>query len=481
MNTRGGLFRVEEIVRVTGGRLLRGEPGGLVSGVSVDSRQVLPGDLFVALRGRRVDAHDFVPAALEAGAAAALVERDVPGTDGVLIAVEDAVAALGRLAAFHRDRFAVRVVGVTGSVGKTTTKDLIAAVLSTRFRVLASAANLNTEIGLPLTLFRLRPEHQVAVLEMAMRGPGQIRYLCGLARPDVGVLTVIGESHIELLGSVENIARAKGELLEELPADGFAVLNAADPWQRRLAAATPAGVVWYGLAGAAAVRASDVRVLGAGRTAFRLVLPDGEADVELPLAGRHHVLDALAAAAVGHVFGLDAAAVAAGLAGARPTGGRAEIVGADGLTIIDDTYNASPTSMRAALAMLAETAPGRKVAVLGDMGELGNHAEEGHRAVGREAAAQGVDLLVTVGEKSRWIAAAAVEAGLPTDRTVHFPDVTAAAAALRGLLTRGDTVLVKASRSMRMEEITAVLRRGFPAGESGRGDAVAEAGKEAPV
>lgn len=478
------LFTAAEAAGAVGGRLLGGSGGEGIRRVVVDSRAAGPGDLFVAVPGRRVDGHAFVGEALARGAVAALVSR-VPSGEApagpdpppaALILVDDTVAALGRLAAWHRARFAVDVVGVTGSVGKTTTKEMTAAALATRLRVLRSPGNLNTEIGLPLALLELRPEHQAAVLEMAMRGPGQIRYLARLARPRVGVLTVIGETHAELLGSVEAVALAKRELIEELPPEGWAVLNADDPRQRPMAAATRARVVWYGLGSEAQVRAEDPVPCGTG-VRFRLRAPElaeGEAVVTLPMPGRHHVSDALAAAATGLVLGLDLGEIARGLARVTLPEMRSRILALGGLTVIDDTYNASPASVKAALETLDQVASGRRVAVLGDMLELGTYALAGHREVGQAAAR--VDLLLTVGTHARHIREAAVAAGLAPERALHCADRAEALAILQRLLRPGDTVLVKGSRALRLEAVVSGLaawaagaRSGVEAGAAGAG------------
>lgn len=446
-----------------------------------DSRAVRPGDLFVAIPGARVDGHRFVVEAFRRGAVAALVSRPVE-TDagagaaeaGAVILADDTVLALGRLGAWRRDRFAGTVVAVTGSVGKTTTKEMVAAVLGTRLKALKSPGNYNTDVGLPLTLLDLSPAHQAVALEMGMRGPGEIRYLARLARPQVGVVTLIGETHVELLGSVENIARAKGELVEELPPDGVAILNADDPWQRGMAADTRARVVWYGLGEGAQVTAADIEPRGAAGVSFTLRAPglaEGEAAVRLPLPGRHHVADALAAAAVGLVLGLTLEEVRRGLERVEPAAMRSLILPLGGFTVIDDTYNASPASMKAALASLREVATGRRVAVLGDMLELGGHAGAGHREVGRAVAAAEVDVLVTVGERAREIGAGATEAGLPGGHAHHCDGTGEAVERLRGLLHPGDTVLVKGSRGMRMEEVVQALRRWIDtAGPGAAGD-----------
>lgn len=449
-----------EAAELADGQLLcpAGEGGRLLAGVGCDSRAVQPGDLFVAIPGRRVDGHDFVGQAVARGAAAAMVSRLPVGLAPALILVEDTVAALGRLAAGWRRRLDPTVVAVTGSVGKTTTKDLTAAVLGRRFPVLRSEGNLNTEVGVPLTLLRLEERHRVAVLEMAMRGEGQIAYLAALARPRVGVLTVVGEAHIELLGSREAIARAKGELLEALPPGGLAVLNADDPWQRRLAARTRARVVWYGLGPGAGVRAADLEERGVAGVSFTLLAGDEPpVRVRLPWPGRHHVADALAAAAVGVSLGVPAAEAAAALEGARLSGMRWEVTRAGGITVVDDSYNASPASMLAALEALSR-AGGRRVAVLGDMLELGSSAEEGHRRVGRAAAAA-CDLLVAVGDLAAVLAEEAVAAGLPRDRVHRCPTAAEAAELVQTLVEPGDVVLCKGSRAMELDRVAAALRR----------------------
>lgn len=471
------LCTAAEAARVAGGRLVRGTGREEIMRVVTDSRAVRSGDLFVAIPGVRVDGHRFVAEAFHRGAVAALASQRVEagaGEAGAVILADDTVLALGRLGAWRRERFEGTVVAVTGSVGKTTTKEMVAAVLSTRFNVLKSPGNYNTEIGLPLALLDLSPAHQAAVLEMAMRGPGQIRYLARLSRPQVGVVTVIGETHVELLGSVENIARAKAELVEELPPDGLAVLNADDPWQRGMAESTRARVVWYGLGPGAQVTAEGIEPRGAAGVSFVLRAPAlaaGEAVIRLPLPGRHHVTDALAAAAVGLALGLTVDEVRQGLEGVEPAAMRSRILSLGGLTVIDDTYNASPTSVKAALSSLREVAATRRVAVLGDMLELGDHAGAGHRDVGRVAAAARVDILVTVGDLAREIGAGAADGGLAAGRVHHCASTGEAVEWLRRVLRPGDTVLVKGSRGMRMEEVVRGLYRWIdPADPGAAGD-----------
>ncbi len=481
------LFTVAEARRWTGGRLETpgpvsatapgGSPAGatVITGVETDSRYIRPGDLFCALPGERVDGHEFVEAAFRAGAVAALVSR--PGTDPppagrARLVVPDVLEALGRLARRYRDRFEVPVIGVTGSVGKTTTKDLIAAALGRAFRVLANPGNLNTDVGLPLTVFRLGPEHELVCLEMAMRGPGEIARLASIARPRTGVLTNIGPVHLETLGSLEAITRAKEELLWALPPDGSAVLNADDPIVAGLAATHRprlARVLTYGLDRPADVSGTVAGPAAAGGVRFRVALsgPARESagltdlgEFRIPLLGRHSVLNALAAVAVGLLYGAGPEAMRSGLDRAGLSAMRQEIIEVGGVRVVNDAYNAGPASMAAALDLLAEMRSaegGRAVAVLGDMLELGGLSDEAHREVGRQAARLGLDHLVAVGPKAALLAEAAVEEGLDPGKVEHLADRRAAAAAALRALVPGDVVLVKGSRGMRLEEVVAGL------------------------
>jgi UDP-N-acetylmuramoyl-tripeptide--D-alanyl-D-alanine ligase len=455
-----------------------------ISGVATDSRQVRPGDLFVAIVGRQHDGHAFLSAARQAGATVALVGRAAPECPPglALIQVADPVAAMGMLAAHHRRRFDLPVVGITGSVGKTAVKDLTGGVLGQDYRVLLTEGNLNTEIGVPLTLFRLTERHQLAVLEMGMRGPGQIAALADMALPRVGVVTNVGEAHIEVLGSIERIANAKAELLAALPADGVAVVNADNPWTRKMADAHPGPILRFGYAPDAAVTARDLENRGEEGTRWRLVVrergwprrglgrqgrdwPPGpaEQEINLPLPGRHQVENALAAAAVGLLFGMAPATIARGLETAPRTGMRLAIRRVAGITVIDDTYNASPASVLAALRTLREVAgSGRAIAVLGDMLELGSESEEAHRQVG--TAGGGLQGLIALGDRAPDVAMAARAAGLLTATACRSPE--AALAELATMVREGDTVLFKGSRAMRMERLLAAFLAGREGGSA---------------
>ncbi|MBI1885081.1 MAG: UDP-N-acetylmuramoyl-tripeptide--D-alanyl-D-alanine ligase [Chloroflexi bacterium] len=425
--------------------------------VIIDSRQAGPGDLFVALRGEREDGHAFVADAVNRGAAGAIVARplnDLP-EHVASFHVSDPLSALQRLAAYWRARHQVRVVGVTGSVGKTTCKEVIAAVLGKRFAVLKSEANLNTEIGLPLTLLGLRPDHQAAVLEMAMFGPGEIALLCRIARPDVGVVTNIAPVHMERLGSPAAIVSAKAELVEALPSDGVAVLNGDDREAARLAERAKGWVLLFGASEQCRVRGSEVTGRGLEGISFRLTYGEASVPVSTPLPGRHNLYSALAAAAVALSEGMTLPEIAEALAEARCELRLRTLPGPNGSTIIDDTYNASPPSMKAALDLLSEM-PGRRLALLGDMRELGAADEEGHRQVGRLAAAT-ADGLVLIGEGAALMAEEAKAAGLRDVRLLF--DKEEAADVLRTELKRGDYLLVKASRALALETVVEALNR----------------------
>lgn len=475
-------YRIEEVARAVGGRLFLGGPSTIIRGVCTDTRQLQPGDLFFALPGERNDGHLFLGQAIEKGAAAAVVnQRRLSGLQVFpagpvpvppLVDVSDPLRALGEFAAHHRARCHARIVAITGSVGKTSTKDLVAAVLAQKYRVLRSPGNWNNEIGVPLTLFRLGPETEIAVLELAMRGPGQIRHLAQIARPETGVITNIGVAHMELLGSREAIAAAKAELLELLPEDGVGVLNADDAFFCTLAQKAPR-TFSYGITPEADVTGrlvDESGTAGAARQSTIVDQPSTELELwsrqfEVPpfrarvlAPGAHHLSNALAATTVGLLYGLTPDLIARGLETAERSGMRMErVVTPGGVVILNDAYNASPDSMIAALAVL-EQCPGRRVAALGDMFELGPISEEAHRQVGERAARSRLDLLVTVGDRAVAIAEAAVEAGMPAPRVIRCADAPEAVETLRETLRAGDTLLVKASRGMRLEEIVRELQ-----------------------
>jgi UDP-N-acetylmuramoyl-tripeptide--D-alanyl-D-alanine ligase len=420
----------------------------------IDSRQAQPGDLFFALLGEHRNGHDFVQDALARGAAGLVVERPLEAPPEVAVfQVSDSLSALQRLAAHWRARHDVRVVGVTGSVGKTTCKELIAAVLGTRWRVLKSPANLNTEIGLPLTLLELTPQHQRAVLEMAMYGPGEIDLLCHIAQPQIGVVTNVGPVHLERLGSIAAVAAAKAELVAALPPDGVAVLNGDDPSVATMASRTKARVLLYGQSQQCHIRGDDLASRGLEGISFRLTYEGDNRRVEARLPGRHHLYPALAAAAVGLAEGMTLAEVATALREARPELRLRILAASNGATILDDSYNASPQSMLAALDLLAEL-PGRRIALLGEMRELGTAEEEGHRQVGQRAATC-ADLVMVVGERARPLYEAARAEGPAEVR--FLASTQEAAPILRDELQPGDYLLVKASRAVALESVVDAL------------------------
>jgi UDP-N-acetylmuramoyl-tripeptide--D-alanyl-D-alanine ligase len=449
----------DELARLTGGRLVA-RSDRPVRGAAVDSRIVTSGQLFVALPGERTDGHLHLAEAVERGAAALLVTRQLADPtafgDITIIRVADALAALGAVAAGWRRRFDPLVVGVTGSIAKTSTKEAIAAVLGATRRTLKTEGNQNNEIGLPLTLLRLGPEHRAAVLEMGMYVSGEIADLAAMARPSVGVVTAVQPVHLSRIGTIEAVERAKGELLEALPADGTAVLNADDPIVTRMDNRTIARSMRYGFGESADVRATDVISAGAAGMRFRLRTADGSREVAIPTLGRLSVHNATAGAAVGLAAGVDLDAIAGALAAGWAAPHRVELVRLRGLTVIDDSYNASPGSMTAAIDLL-EGLPGRHVAVLGEMLELGDAHVPGHRAVGEVAGAT-VDLLIVVGDGATEMVAGALDAGMDPTRVHAVPDAETALDALRPRIRDGDVVLVKASRGIGLDRLVDGLR-----------------------
>lgn len=450
-------FDVRTIAAITGGQILHNGADVGIHGVSTDSRTLQAGDLFVPLRGERFDGHDYLAQAVRHGAAASLSEEVVAGLNIPVIQVRDTLQALGDLAQAVRRQFSGPVVGVTGTSGKTTTKEMLAAILARTGPGLKSAGNFNNLIGVPLTLFGFRPEHRWAVIEMGMSARGEIARLAEIAAPRVGIITNVGAGHLQQLGGISEVARAKGELFIHLPAGGTAIVNADDPQIGRLPLANGVRRVLFGLSSEAQVRAGEI-VVADGMVGFTLYLPDAECPVRLPVPGRHNVQNALAAAAAAWVLDVPLAEIAAGLAEFKPCPGRMELIELpNDLLLLEDSYNANPLSMRAALDALHDLGrPGRRIAVLGDMLELGPTARDLHFEVGM-LVAERADWLFTLGELAREIAAGAADHGLPAERIVTAETVEQLLARLRPLLQPGDRLLIKGSRGMRMERISAQL------------------------
>jgi UDP-N-acetylmuramoyl-tripeptide--D-alanyl-D-alanine ligase len=450
-----------EVAALTGGALTGAADAAVTGAVTLDSRIVVAGDLFVAVAGERVDGHHFLPAAAAAGAVAAITTRP----DGALpcVVVDDPVAALGRLAAGVHSRLVaggLQTLGITGSSGKTSTKDLLGQVLAAAGPTVSPPGSYNNDIGLPLTVLSADEQTRFLVLEMGSRGPGHIARLCRVARPRVGVVLNVGSAHLGEFGSPEGIAAAKGELIEALPEDGTAVLNADDPRVLAMAARTRAHVLTTGRGEGAAVRAEDVSLDDAARARFTLVAATEEHRVALQVVGEHQVANALSAAGAALAAGMAPAEVADALSAAGPRSRwRMEVSRRDdGVTVVNDAYNANPESMRAALAALAGLSGTRRIAVLGAMGELGPDGPAEHERLGRDAAAAGVDLIVAVGPDAVGIADGAAAAGHRAgEESVHVPDRAAARELLSEVLRPGDVVLVKASRSYGLELLAADL------------------------
>jgi UDP-N-acetylmuramoyl-tripeptide--D-alanyl-D-alanine ligase len=449
------------ITSACGGELLKGSSQTRIDRVCTDSRHIQPGDLFVAIAGEKFNGHDFLAAA-EGTAAAVMVERSrakLALRKCAVVAVEDTRKALGRLAGEYRSGFAPRMVTVAGSNGKTTTKELVASVLRQKLPTLWSEASFNNDIGVPLTLLRLEPQHRVAVLEAGTSHPGELEPLVRMIQPHYGVITCIGREHLEFFDDLEGVAREEGWVAELLPMQGKLFINGDDPWSRHAAERCRAPVVRVGLQAGNDWHARNLRLDKQGVT-FRLEGPEhflGE--YRINLLGRHQVVNALFAIALGVEFGLSHSQIERGLAECQPARMRLQLCELNGVRVLDDAYNANADSMVAALQTLQELpCKGRKLAVLGDMAELGAHSAAAHEEVGRRAAELGIGQLFAVGKMAPEMARGARNAGLT--RVLEFADVEAAAVAVKQFVRQGDVLLLKASRTTRLERIMDVMRAG---------------------
>ena len=483
-----GMFTIPEVLEATQGRLIQGHLHQVIGGISTDSRTLKPGEMFVALKGERFDGHVFLLQALKREASGAVIEilkHRIPESSEeellrrgrAIIGVKDTRSALQGLARFHRRRFSIPVVAVTGSNGKTTTKEMIAAILAQEHEVLSSEGNQNNQIGVPLTLLRLASRHRAAVIEMGISQIGEMRTLAQIAQPQVGVITNIGPTHLETLGSIEGVAQAKGELLEALPPEkGVAILNRDDPFCESLGRkAHLLKRVTFGLSPGAPVRGMDLAVTEGSATAFRLVVqsevmglvpglrhrpsdPITDIKIRLPMLGTHNVANAVAASAAAVVLGCGLDQIKQALEAFRPVAMRSQLLHGQGAAILNDAYNANPASMQAALSVLDQfETDGERIAVLGDMLELGAAEHQAHRELGERMAQIPAGRLIAVGPRARLIAEGALSAGMSRERVSICQTTGEAAEVLRGLVKRGDVVLVKGSRGMRLEEILVSL------------------------
>ena len=450
----------ETIAGACGGTALRTESvaGREITQVTCDSRTVKEGALYVPMKGERADGHSFIPAAFENGAMLVLTEREEAAAGYPCILVGSTAEAIQRLAEYYLKVLGTPVVGVTGSVGKTSTKEMIASVLSRRFRTLWTEGNFNNNLGLPLTVFRLTGEEEIAVLEMGISHFGEMTDLARTARPDVMVITNIGECHLEFLGDRDGVFRAKTECFPYLKERAVVILNGEDDKLAEVESVNGMAPVFYGRDPSFRVYADDIRPLGLEGTVCTLNIDDRSFEVRIPIPGGHMVMNALAAAAVGAVMGLDDGEIREGIEAVTALSGRLRIEKEEGLTVINDCYNANPVSMKASLSVLAD-AEGRRAAVLGDMGELGEAEADLHREVGRYAASLPIDLYLLAGGKAGWICEGIKEED-PGAEVFLYDTADLLIADLSSHIRRGDTVLVKASHSMHFEKIVDALRQG---------------------
>lgn len=440
---------INEIVLATGGELICEDKNVLIKSVSIDSRKISEDTLFVALKGENSDGHDYVIKAFENGAVAALCEKRID-CDKPIIIVEDTSLALGKLAKYYKKKLNIKTVAVTGSVGKTTTKDMLYAVMNMQYNTLKTEGNFNNELGLPLTVFRLNSSHEAAVLEMGMSAFGEIRYLSNIARPDVAIITNIGMSHIENLGSQEGIFKAKTEICEKFNKDNLLVVNADDKYLKKALEFKGFNVWGYGIDTECEYQARDIENLGLEGTKFTTSIYNRDYRIHIKVPGVHNVYNALAAIACGVWYNIGPNQIISGIENFSLTAMRMSIEKAGSLTLINDCYNSSPDSVKAALKVL-KTQATRKVAILGDILEMGNYARDAHYELGTEVVNNGIDLLITAGDNAKYIADGAKDAGLLD--VVSFGKTDELVKEVKNFIKENDSILIKASRGMHFEDV----------------------------
>jgi len=456
-------MRLEQLAHLCEAKLLRGNPDGTIARISTDTRTLTRGDCFIALRGPHFDGHQFLGDAAQRGASAAVVSNPTSAINSpgalALLEVPDTLTALHKLATNYRRLMppATRVIAISGASGKTTTKEMLAAVLGQRFHVVKTPANNNNHIGAPLTVLALDRFTDFGVIELGSNHPGEMRLLTEVVQPDVCVVTNIGLAHVEFLGDEAGVAREEGTPLEYLPRDGdsYAVLNADDRWFNELRARTRATIVSVGIHNFADIRASDIQINGDVKFRLNIARKREDVIIRLKTLGRHQIYNALQAAAVGYMQGMELDEIREGLENVEYPRMRMELKLVGGIRFVNDCYNANPPSMKAALEMMRDTpCAGRKIAVLGDMLELGAHTRQAHLDIGAMAANCGLSALVTVGQAAKWIAEGAVDAGMDAHRVVPVLGATEAVEALQALVKEGDTVLLKGSRRIGLEKVS---------------------------
>ena len=463
------ILSVDEVIQATEGRLLQGEENILFEGISIDSRTIQAGDLFIALKGDHFDGHSFALEVLAGKARGVVVDEEKAGEfrwNGyqrkAVIGVRDTLRALGDLARERRRKFQTPVLALTGSNGKTTTKEMISTCLGTTLPLLKTEGNLNNLIGLPLTLLRLTEKEKVVVLEMGMNIPGEIRRLTRIAEPDVGLITNVQLAHLEGMGSLERLTEEKGELFRRMKPDGTILVNRDDPGVVQLAKEFSGDKITFGVNGPADIMARNVRLIGSKGTSFTLVLGGEETEMSLPLLGRHFISHALSAIAAAKLFGVELKKISEALEHFHPFPMRMEICPlGEGMTLINDAYNANPASMEAALETLAEVkGKGRALAVLGDMLELGDFTEEAHRRLGERIGELSIDQLIFLGEEASRVVESALRKGMAPERAKVVKNHSEAISFLSHTIREGDWILVKGSRRMGMEKIAEALMKG---------------------